>query len=501
MGIRTIKGRSVTGNLKHPIFGLRAQGNEVLRLFDSGDIENARQLLEKLKKQYPNSPPLLEELIAKIAIKDEDYSTARQCMISLLAAEGGNAKHWHLLGLIERLDEDLAAAIQAYTKAINLEPTFVDALNDLGIAYRYIGKYEDSIATFRKVIANSPNNCGAYYNLSVIRGFTFEEHERIALLGMSRSSQDNSDKARCCFALYRTFVQSGDFDIAFTHLLEGNRLVYKKIRASRSLSSFANRLITTSDLHRLSLKANVKPGPDAQPIFIVGMPRSGSSLLEKVLTSHSEVGSLGEHSRLWQLFRDIDSRSRYDPSGLLAALDGDTHLPQIQRYRDDIALRAPGVTSFVDKTLNHFRLVGYIKQIFPCAKFIHIKRNPMDTCFGCFEMKFTKGHEYAFSLDSLADEYKAYTRLMHFWQALLPEDILEVRYEDLTQDSETTIRRCFDFIGLPMEEQCLQPELNESQIITASTDQVREAIHTNSIGRWRRFESQLQGLNDKLRLI
>jgi tetratricopeptide (TPR) repeat protein len=422
-------------------------------------------------------------------------------MIRLLAAEGRNAKHWHLLGLIERRDEDLAAAIDAYTKAINLEPTFADALNDLGIVYRYVGNLRDSIATFRKAIVSSPKNCSAYYNLSICRGFIFEEHERKALLDLLASSQDDHDKARCCFALYRTFVQSFDYDAAFTHLLEGNRLLYKKIHASKSLLSFTNKLITTPDLHRLSRKANVASDGDAQPIFIVGMPRSGSSLLEKVLTSHSEVGSLGEHSRLWQLFRGIDSRSSYDTSGLPAALDTDTHQPQIKRYRNDISQRVPGVTSYVDKSLNHFRLVGYIKQIFPRAKFIHIKRNPMDTCFGCFETKFTKGHEYTFSLDSLADEYKAYTRLMHFWQALLPEDILEVRYEDLTQNSETTIRRCFDFIGLPMEEQCLQPELNESQILTASTDQVREAIHTNSIGRWRRFESQLQGLNDKLRFI
>lgn len=154
---------------------------------------------------------------------------------------------------------------------------------------------------------------------------------------------------------------------------------------------------------------------------------------------------------------------------------------------------------YTDKMLKNFKTIGFIKTLLPNAKFIHIKRNALDTCLSCYEKKFSQGHEYSYDLVTLGAYYSSYLELMEYWKQLFPEDIHEVKYENLVLDNENIVRQCLAFMDLEMDKKCLEHHKNTRQVFTASTDQVREKINSDSIGKWKKFESQLQPLIQELK--
>ncbi|MBN4059844.1 sulfotransferase [bacterium AH-315-I11] len=170
----------------------------------------------------------------------------------------------------------------------------------------------------------------------------------------------------------------------------------------------------------------------------------------------------------------------------------------VENYRNKIQGEVGGLSIYTDKMLKNFKFIGFIKMLLPNAKFIHIKRHALDNCLSCYEKKFTQGHEYTYDLKMLGGYYSAYIELMEYWKSIFPEDIYEVNYEELIHDSEKVITQCLGFMNLELEKSCLEFYKSKRLVFTASTDQVRDKINTRSIGKWEKFETQLQPLIQEL---
>jgi len=313
---------------------------------------------------------------------------------------------------------------------------------------------------------------------------------------------DNTyDIARFHFSLYNSYLKDKKNKKAFKHLQLGNSLLADTFRQRKPLDLYLEDLRENTDVNYFNKKRGIRSFYKS-PFFIVGMPRSGSSLLEQILSSHPKVYGLGETRFIPDILTSIN---HYVDSNISVFLKEFSKLKntdlgdKVKTYKSMIEKDIEGYDIYTDKMLKNFKTIGFIKILLPNAKFIHIKRNALDNCLSCYEKKFSQGHEYSYDLTTLGAYYSAYLEIMEYWRQLFPEDIYEIRYEDLVLDNENTVHQCLDFMGLEMDKKCLEHHKNTRHVFTASTDQVREKINSDSIGKWIKFESQLQPLIQELR--
>jgi len=237
------------------------------------------------------------------------------------------------------------------------------------------------------------------------------------------------------------------------------------------------------------------------PIFIVGLPRSGSTLLEQILASHSMVDGTMELHNILALAqklrgRESDKTSRYP--AILHELEDDYFRRFGEQYIEDTRTYRGTAPLFIDKMPNNFVHIGLIRLILPNAKVIDARRNPMACCFSCFQQLFGEGQEFTYGLEEVGRYYRAYVRLMDHWDAVLPGHVLRVMHEDVVDDLETQVRRILDFCELPFEENCIHFHKTERNIRTPSSEQVRQPIYREGVHRWRRFEAHLNPLREAL---
>jgi hypothetical protein len=309
-----------------------------------------------------------------------------------------------------------------------------------------------------------------------------------------------ANAAQLHFALGRGFEQRHEYAAAFTHYARGNALRHLDVpfdiahferRTARIRAFFDNAFFTT--------RAG-SGNPSAAPIFILGLPRSGSTLVEQILASHSRVEGTMELPNIINIahqFDDMDaSRDGYPetvgsaPIGLLTALGS--------RYLEDTAPLRAGREHFTDKLPNNFSHVGLIHAILPHATIIDARRHPMDSCFSTFKQHFAEGQAFSYDLADLGRYYRCYLSLMDHWDAVLPGKVLHFQYEELVRDPETSIRTLLQHCRLPFEPACLSFHETRRSVRTASAEQVRQALYTSGVGHWRHFEMQLEPLRRAL---
>jgi len=235
------------------------------------------------------------------------------------------------------------------------------------------------------------------------------------------------------------------------------------------------------------------------PVFIVGLPRSGSTLLESMLANNPTVTPLGENQIMAEIILHVSGSRTPSSRNILNAFASVT--PEVVQSTSALygsLLELYGKTAILlDKSLTNFLYIGFIKRLFPDARFIHLTRNPLDLCFNCFEMRFTHGHAYSFSLDSLAEYYLHYHNLMRHWTRLFPSDILSVSYENLVTDTSATLTPVTQFLALDQTEK-LQDVARDKAAFTPSTEQIRKPVHSNSVGKARHYSALLEPLKDRL---
>lgn len=404
---------------------------------------------------------------------------------------------------LDRLDE----AAESFRNAIARDPKFAAAHFNLSNALRDLGQLDDARAACRMAIALQPRYAKAHRMLALMCRYQ-DGDEHLAQMESLLDADDLDDDARMhlAFALGKAYEDLGRHDEAFANFEQGNAL--KRATFAYSVAEtdayFAD-LKAVFDAH-LFAHTEGTGTEGATPIFIVGMPRSGTTLVEQILSSHPEVFGAGELTILRQIaMKDFATAKSAFPRALAEHLETkpntaiDALKNGAERYLAMVHTLNADARFITDKMPNNFELVGLVKLMLPHAKIIHCRRDPMDTCLSIYKNYFSgTGNDYAYDLDELGHYYAHYRDLMAHWHVVLPGFIHDVHYEDLVADPETSTRAMLDFCGLAWNDACLDFHTNVRPVRTTSATQVRAPLYADSVARWKNFERHLRPIAERL---
>jgi tetratricopeptide (TPR) repeat protein len=408
--------------------------------------------------------------------------------------------HDHIARALRALNRH-QEAVAHYEKAIDLDPQKADLHTRLGIALQELGMLDRALDAHARAIELAPDNTGFYLELAQCKRFTRDDPHLAAMQKLACGMISLSDEAQMHlhFALGKAFEDLGQYEQAFSHLIAGNALKRKQTAYDEVATLGLLDRIRSVFTHNL-LHGPPRGHASSVPVFIIGMPRSGTTLIEQILASHSMVHGGGElmefETVLGQLTGTRGSRVTFPEE--IPDLDDELLQKLGNRYVD--AVRAYGSAERItDKMPSNFRFAGLIHLALPHARIIHARRDPIDTCLSCFSKLFAGDHPYVYELGELGRYYRAYDTLMAHWRAVLPKGVmLEVQYEELVGDIETQARNIVGHCGLEWEDACLAFHRTERSIRTASFAQVRQPIYRSSVGRWRPRQDVLSPLIDAL---
>jgi len=389
-------------------------------------------------------------------------------------------------------------ALEHYDKILKQDPRHIEAICAIALAYEKSGDF-DKAAMFLEPLLDQTdiNVANAFAVVAVHIGRTEEAIQRMEAV-LEKGGLGKSDARALHFKLGKLLDRSGEYQRAFNHLNQGNILKRSDYDVEVVLSDFD----TIRSFFDSSRMANLPRSTNASetPVFIVGMPRSGTTLTEQILDSHPQVFGAGELVFVEDSVSAIGACSGLgkDYPDCLEGASGKVmeeisagHLKKLQHL-------APDAMRIVDKMPHNFRYLGLIELLFPGARVIHCMRHPYDTCLSIYSYDFNAMHGYSTDLGWLGQYYLKYQELMEHWKSVLRVPMLDVRYEDLVSDQEKTMRQIIDFCGLPWDERCLSFHKNQRSVNTISYDQVRRPIYTKSVARWRHYEQYLEPLRDIL---
>ncbi len=430
-------------------------------------------------------------------------SEALACYQEARALAARDADKLQSVGLaFHRLDAPEVARA-CLEDALAVRPDFAEAHNSLGIILGDLGDLRGAEACYREALHIKPDHVGAYYNLiSLIRLKPGDPFWRPLMeLTENLELKPANEAILLHFALGKLWEDAGEYERAFRHFLEGNRLkrAGSNYDEARQVAFYHNYIRYFDSVF---MNSHSGAGTDDElPVFIVGMSRSGTTLVEQILASHPLVHGAGELHLLRQcLYLELGSVASDDElPQRLVCLD-DKGMNRIgARYSAAARELAPAAARVTDKLPGNMALVGLIHLIFPRARIIHCVREPLDTCVSCFSKHFTTGHDFSYELGELGRFYRLYEELMQHWRTVLPPGrMLEVRYEDMVADMEAQARRLLAYCGLPWNDACLRFYESARPVRTASLAQVRRPIYASSVGRWKRYESYLLPLRQVL---
>jgi tetratricopeptide (TPR) repeat protein len=393
-----------------------------------------------------------------------------------------------VLGRLRQVELGLAH----YSAACTIDPLHMAAQTRRGSALFALGKVDEAIGAFETAIASAPRSTRAYLSLVQCRRLSATDRHFIAMteLAQQMASLTAADQINLHFALGKAFADIGDAEASFRHFLQGNALQRSNIRYDEGKSLGLLERIRSVFTKELMAQKSFLGDPSSVPIFIIGMPRSGSTLVEQIIASHSRVFGAGELPELGMLARGaIGPQGRFpeavrDMSGEDLRRIGGSYVRAARRL-------APGAARITDKMLDNFALAGVIHLALPNARILHIQRDPRDTALSCFSHLFRHA-DYSYDLAELGRYYRAYRRLMAHWRDVLPAGVmLNVQYEDLIANIGQQARRLVAHCGLDWDAACLSFYKTKRPVFTASAAQVRQPIYRSSAGRWRPYERLL----------
>jgi len=508
----------------------------VSSLIHQNKLHRAEKLCRHFLKDNPHHPEamrLLAELATKFQIFDDaefllisclqfepNYKRARLDFVHvlhkrqkfhmaleqanlLLESDPQNANLKIGLGNAQQATGDFAAAIETFESVLHENKDNYSIYLTLGHALKTMGRVDDAIQAYRKSYQIKPDFGDAFWSLANLKTYRFLADERQQMREQEASATTAIvDKIHFCFALGKDLEDSGQFDEAFSFFARGNKLKNEQDRYdSKSLDiSFE---IQKKTFDAAFFDQNKQVGcPAADPIFIVGLPRAGSTLLEQILSSHSQVDGTMELANIIGLAHRLSGRlaSQDTPKypGILSELSADELRKMGELYIEETKHHRQGSTFFIDKMPNNFRHIALIKLILPNAKIIDARRHPMSCCFSGFKQLFGEGQQFSYDLTDIGHYYRSYVELMDHWDKALPGHILRVQYEDVVADLETQVRRILDFCGLEFEQGCIDFYRNKRAVRTPSSEQVRQPIYQSGLEQWRNYETHLGPLKQAL---
>lgn len=392
-------------------------------------------------------------------------------------------------------------ALEQYDKILEQEPRHIEALCAKALAYEKKGDFQNAAALLEPLLDQVDIHVAGAFAAVAVHIDRSEEAIQSMEAVLDKGGINSSDARSLHFRLGKLLDRAGEYERAFNHFSQANKLKPFEYDVDAALSSFDDirNFFTPSRMADLPRSAELS----VTPIFIVGMPRSGTTLIEQILDSHPQVYGAGELVFVEDSASAIGARSGRN-RGYPDCMDGVSskvieeisarHLKKLQEF-------APDALRIVDKMPHNFRYLGLIELLFPGARVIHCMRHPCDTCLSIYSYDFNAMHAYSTDLGWLGQYYLKYQELMEYWKSVLQIPILDVKYEELVSDQETMTRRLIEFCGLDWDEQCLAFHKNKRSVNTISYDQVRQPIYAKSVARWRHYEQQLEPLRRVLNLF
>ena len=450
-----------------------------------------------LAPQSPVAPTYLGHLLAEQGHLEQADALFRQA----LAVDPRNPIAHHGRGRFQKLQGDSAGAAESYRRAIAADPRQAAARVELGQLLVEMGRPEEAEAVLREALRLEPDLGAAYLQLGRLKRHRADDPEIAEMARRAGDPATPPDRALdLYFALGKAYDDLGHHDQAFEAFAKANRLKRKRIDFRvEALESEIDRTIAAFDD---SLMSGLRAGDadSGRPIFIVGMPRSGTTLVEQILASHPEVYGGGESLDLGALLQPLQARagsSAVYPECLpkLGGADWQA-LAGLYLERAGVASRPERLVT--NKVPGNFRFLGLARLMLPNAIFIDCRRDPLDTCLSCYMTHFAAGWLFTYDLAELGRTYRAYERIMRHWDALLPGQVLAVPYESLVGDLEGWTRRLLEHCGLPWDPVCLAFDKLRRNVHTASAAQVRQPLYASSIGRWRPYAQHLEPLRRAL---
>jgi tetratricopeptide (TPR) repeat protein len=411
--------------------------------------------------------------------------------------------HCNLGGTLSEQSK-LEEAVTAYRQAISLQPDYDIAYANLGQALTHLGKISEARTAFEHAIRLAPHKIMYRRHLGdLIRFTSADPHLKyLEKLTQNGAALAVENQIECHFALGKAYEDIGRYDLAFRHLLDGNALKRRQVSyAEAATLGFFDR-VRAAFTSRLVEKFNRVGNPSTAPIFVIGMPRSGTTLIEQILASHPLVFGAGELKDFERAVKGIlaAAGSAMEYPEAVAGMKGRDFGALGATYVAQIGLLAPSAARIVNKMPHNYLFAGLIHLALPNASIIHAVRDPIDTCVACFSKLFADKMSYAYDLAELGRYYRGYQAVMSHWQRVLPPGrILEVKYEDVVADLEGQARRLVAHCGLEWAPRCVDFHQTSRPVRTASAVQVRQPIYNESVARWRRYGSSLRPLLAELR--
>jgi tetratricopeptide (TPR) repeat protein len=468
--------------------------NEAESCFRAGKLTEAEQAYKALLAIHPQHCPSLVQL-AYLALQVGRFPIALDYAKKAVAADHGEPQAHLVLGKVLTELGLAELAESEYTTALQLDNHNDQILNSLGNVFAQQGRFDEATSAFRQAIAINPQSVLPYYNLAGNKRFGPDDPdlEFIKKLQNLEKAANQEDRIAIHFTLGKIHHDCAEYDQAFEEYKKGNDLKAQQMNfSSQTHKHFIDALISvqnTSWFEELAGKGSKAEGA----IFIVGMPRSGTTLLESLLCRHPEISSIGEPPYIQNLARSCQTRlaSKLEFPEVLGALSEKLCKEVGEEYIQLARQFNISTSHTVDKTPLNFLYLGFILAILPNAKLVHNFRNPIDNCLSIYQQLFSGGMPYAYNLEHIGLYYLQYQRIMEYWKQLFPEKILNVNYENLVMDSEQQLRRVIGFCDLPWDDCCLLEEKSQHVSATASKWQARQPIYQSSVRRWQKYQKYL----------
>ena len=467
-----------------------------------GVLDDAEFLLESVLQFSPDYQLARYDYV-RVLLQRHQHRRALDESRVLLAADGTNRDYRSVYAAACLALADHEEALATYRALVDETPEAADLHLSIGHALKTMGRQAEAIAAYRRAADVRPELGDAYWSLANLKTYRFDTDAIARMRGQeARPDIGESDRAHLCFALGKALEDRGEFAQSFAFYDRGNTIKKTELGyRAEVIERQAARQMAVFTPEFLAARAGAGcERPD--PIFIVGLPRAGSTLLEQILASHGEVEGTMELADISRLVVRLQGREpdegppRYP--GMLAELAPAKLREFGERYIADTGVYRTGRRFFIDKNPNNFRHLGLIHLILPRAKIIDARREPMACCFSNFKQLFAAGQEFTYGLANIGRYYRSYLQLMAHWERVLPGRILRVQHEDVVDDLEANVRRLLDHCGLPFDARCLDFHKTERSVRTASSEQVRRPIFRDGLDQWRNYAPWLGELRDAL---
>ena len=458
--------------------------------FKSGNHDIAEAMLTKALKLDPTYSLAWANLAQVFSVTGQ-LDKAKKSFKNILNMTPKNGLIWAEYGTVLTKLANYKEGRDAYLKALEFKPDSPRVHLSLGHVYKTMGEIDNSIDSYKNTILQNNLSGEAYWSLANLKTYSFSMNEIKDMEETLKGDMSDIERSQMYFALGKAYEVKKDFDKSFKNYYEGNKVKKALIKySSDDTTDNTKRILDFFNQENIQKLAKSSTN-DRDPIFILGMPRSGSTLVDQIISSHSKVDGTQELPNIIKIAAELNSNNQNNYPEVLKELD-DSKLSNLGKvYISETAWARDTAPFFIDKMPNNFIHIGLIKTILPNAKIIDTRRDPMDTCFSCFKQFFARGQLFTYSLEDLGNYYTDYIRAMNHWHNVYGKDIYTVHYDNVINETEETIRELIDYCELPFEKECLEFYNSSRPVKTPSAEQVRQPIYKSGLNYWKNYEKHL----------